>query len=141
MPAGGPTSTKLRPAACTLMTQLWSSALAMAIAGYLLDNVFFDYRSVASGHSRWGVLWALLLLVPAAYFLWTMLRYLGQMDELQRRIQLEACATALVGGALVAFFYGSLETAGAPHMNMSFVVPLLGGLWLLGLGLASWKYR
>jgi hypothetical protein len=63
------------------------------------------------------------------------------MDELQRRIQLEALALASDGTALLTFSYGFLENVGFPHLSLFWVLPLMCALWGLGAGVAGRKYR
>jgi hypothetical protein len=131
----------MKTADSTLLKQVLGTLLAMLVWDFLLNNVFFDWQSIHAGHSRWAVPWALLSFVPNAFLAWLYVRYLSRMDELQRRMQLEACATALVGGASITAFYGYLETGGAPHLDLILVSGLLVGLWLLGYGMAHWRYR
>jgi hypothetical protein len=68
------------------------------------------------------------------------LRQLRRMDEMQRRIQLEALAFSLAGTAMLSFGYGFLEGLGYPRLSMFWVWPVIGGLWCLGLVLARRRY-
>ena len=68
-------------------------------------------------------------------------RRLGRIDELQRKIQLEALALAFTGTALLTFGYGFLENAGLPRLTMFVVWPLMAALWVLGLALGHLRYR
>jgi hypothetical protein len=69
------------------------------------------------------------------------LRELRRMDELQRRIQLEALAFSFAGTAIVSFSYGFLEGLGYPRLSMFTVWPLLAVLWVAGLVLARRRYQ
>jgi len=91
--------------------------------------------------SPWRYPVALLPMIPAAFALVAIVRHLGQLDELQRRIQFEALAFAFGGTALVTFGYGFVENVGFPHLSWFWVWPLMALLWSLGLVLANRRYR
>jgi hypothetical protein len=55
---------------------------------------------------------ALLPAVAMSAFLWVEIAYLRQLDELHRRVQLEALAIAFPLAILLVFTVGSLERAG-----------------------------
>jgi hypothetical protein len=63
------------------------------------------------------------------------------MDEVQKRMHMQALGLAAAATGLVTFGYGFLESAGLPHMSATFVLPLLGGFWGLGLLLLTLRYR
>jgi hypothetical protein len=62
------------------------------------------------------------------------------LDELQRRIQLEALPFGFAGAGILTFSYGFLEGMGFPHLNWIFVWPLMIALWGLGGAIARRKY-
>ena len=84
---------------------------------------------------------ALSPMLPAAAMAWIVLRELRRMDELQRRIQLEALGFAFAGTAILTFSYGFLEGLGYPRQSMFMVWPLLAVLWIVGLVLARRRYQ
>ena len=89
----------------------------------------------------WRDLIALSPMVPAAAMAWIVLRELRRMDELQRRIQLEALGFSFAGTAILTFGYGFLEGLGYPRLSMFTVWPVLAVLWVAGLVLARRRYR
>ena len=89
----------------------------------------------------WRDLLALSPMIPAASVAWVVLRELRRMDELQRRIQLEALGFAFAGTAILTFSYGFLEGLGYPRQSMFMVWPLLAVLWIVGLVLARRRYQ
>jgi hypothetical protein len=95
----------------------------------------------ANPHAPWRFPLALAPVVPAALAMWAYVRALGRMDELQRRIQLEALALACGGTGLLTFSYGFLEDVGFPHVSLIWVLPLLIALWGVGVAAASRKYN
>ena len=96
------------------------------------------HGQVAAG---WKPVVALLPMAPAAGIIWAVLRQLARMDELQRRLQLEALAFAFAGTAVATFSYGFMENVGYPRVSMFAVWPLMAVLWTIGLFAARWRYQ
>ncbi|MEC7762685.1 MAG: hypothetical protein VX874_12335 [Pseudomonadota bacterium] len=63
----------------------------------------------------------------------SILGIIRRLDELQRKIQIEALAIAFAGTALITFSYGFLEGVGLPKLSMFAVWPLMAVLWVAGL--------
>ena len=84
---------------------------------------------------------AILPLFPIVLGLIAFLRFFGELDELQKRIQLDALAFSFVTTGLLTFSYGLLENAGLPQIPFTAVFPLMIALWGLGSVIASWRYR
>ena len=89
----------------------------------------------------WRDLIALSPMIPAAATAWIVLRELRRMDELQRRIQLEALGFSFAGTAILTFSYGFLEGLGYPRLSMFTVWPILAVLWVVGLAVARRRYQ
>ena len=89
----------------------------------------------------WRDLIALCPMLPAAAMAWIVLRELRRIDELQRRIQLEALGFSFAGTAILTFSYGFLEGLGYPRLSMFTVWPILGVLWSIGVVLARRRYQ
>jgi hypothetical protein len=83
----------------------------------------------------------LLPLIPSVFALRAYLRFLGRMDELGRRIQLEALAFGFGAAGMLTFAYGFLENAGLPRLSYVFVLPLMIALWGIGAAIATRRYR
>lgn len=86
-------------------------------------------------------IFALLPMVPGFAMCWIVLRQLRRVDELQRRIQLEAMGFAFAGTALVTFSYGFLEIAGYERLSMFLIWPLMAILWIAGTIIGNRRYR
>jgi hypothetical protein len=84
---------------------------------------------------------AMLPLLAPPLMAWAVVRQLRRLDELQRRIQLEALALSFMVTALVTLSYGFLENVGFPALNMVWVWPLMGSFWIIGLLVGRWRYR
>ena len=65
----------------------------------------------------------------------------GRMDELGRRIQLEALAFGFGAAGMLTFAYGFLENAGLPKLSYVFVFPLMIALWGIGGAIATRRYQ
>ena len=89
----------------------------------------------------WRDVVALSPMLACAAAAWVILRELRRMDELQRRIQLEALGFAFAGTALLTFSYGFLEGLGYPRLSMFTVWPVMAALWIVGLLMARRRYQ
>ena len=83
----------------------------------------------------------LLPVLPVLFGMRALLRYVEQMDELQRRIQLAGVAFAAAMVGMLTFAYGFLELAGFPHLSWIWVLPLTIVLWGIGTALAGRRYQ
>ena len=93
-----------------------------------------------SWHSPGATLIAMAPMIPAAGACWAMLRQLRRIDEMQRRVQLEALALSFAGTALITFSYGFLEGVGYPRMSMFVVWPIMATLWIIALFVCHRRY-
>ncbi len=84
---------------------------------------------------------ALIPLIPAGFALAAYLRFLNRMDELGRRIQLEALAFGFGAAGMLTLAYGFLENAGFPRLSYIWVFPVMIALWGIGGAIASYRYR
>jgi hypothetical protein len=84
---------------------------------------------------------ALAPVVPVAFGLAAIVRFLGQLDELQRRIHLEAVTLSAVVTSMLTFSYGLLENAGFPSLGLVWVLPLMVTSWGLASAIVSRKFR
>jgi hypothetical protein len=91
--------------------------------------------------ASWRYAVAVLPVLPIFGVLWAVRRSVARMDELQRRVQLEGVAFACVGTGVLTFTYGFLEGVGLPHLNWTWVLPLMFALWGVGTALAGRRYR
>ncbi len=115
--------------------------IGLALLAYLM--LLVGSVTVLRGNpgASWRYLVAVVPVLPAALVVFLFVRRLAQTDELQKRIQTEAFGFALGGTALLTFTYGFLEGAGLPHLNWTFVLPLIAVLWGLGTAIFTFRYR
>ena len=95
----------------------------------------------ANPAASWRYVVAVVPVAPVALVLILFARRLSQLDELQKRIQIEAFGFSLAATALVTFAYGFLEGAGMPHLNWTYILPLMAILWGLGTAIFTFRYR
>jgi hypothetical protein len=87
------------------------------------------------------ILIALAPSIPAVLLALSIGSAIAQLDELQRRIQLEAIGIGFGGAVIVTFSYALLVQVGFPQVNWMFVPLLMVLLWGLGKLWTMWKYR
>lgn len=92
-----------------------------------------------------GVPRLLVALVPVPFFalmLLFMVRDSRRLDEMMRKVQLEALAVAFGGTALVVLLLGQLQRAEVlGEENLGVVVAVMAGSYLLGYLMALRRYR
>ena len=93
------------------------------------------------GETGWRYPLALAPMLPAAGSVYAFIRFYRGVDELEQRMHLEGLAFAFGASALTTFAYGFLEGAGFPHLNWTFVWPVMGMFWGMGNLLARRRYR
>ena len=87
-------------------------------------------------------LFILLPLVPMFLALRAFVRNLDSLDELQRRIHLEAFAFSLSCICMLTFSYGMLEAfVDQQHVSLIFVLPMAIIFWFVGVLLARRRYQ
>ena len=89
----------------------------------------------------WKYLIAVAPMLPALVVPVAVVRFFREIDELQRKIQLEALAGAFTATAVITLTYGFLQNAGLPDLNWVWVWPIMGVCWAIGLAFARWRYR
>jgi len=114
-----------------------AAGLAAALAG-IVSSALIKQNDFAPPVK---VLIALLPLPAYAVLIAVIVRGVRAMDEMQRRVHLEAAAICLSATALVTIGYGFLGLAGAPQPNWAFVACLMSFLYALGYAVAARHYR
>jgi hypothetical protein len=115
--------------------------LALALVAYTIALVISNVLLRAFPGSALQPVIALIPMLPAAAIPLVIVRLLRRLDELQRRIQLEALGFAFGGTAVLTFGYGFLQGVGFPAVSWFAIWPLMAMLWLLGCFLAGQRYR
>src|ERR1700737_3466476 len=113
----------------------------LAILAYLMVLVGSVTIVSANPASNWRYVIAVLPVIPAALVVWLFVRAISRLDEVKKRMHMQAFGFALGGTALITFGYGFLESAGLPNLSWTFVTPLIALLWGLGLGILAFRQR
>ena len=113
----------------------------LAMVAYVITVIVSISVIVNSPISAWWrIPLALLPVIPAVFGIIAYMRFVGRIDELQRRIQFEGLAFGFGVAGILTFSYGFLENVGFPHINLLWVFPLMIALWGIGTGIAARKY-
>ncbi len=112
-----------------------------ALIGYAIVLVGSIALLGSYGDTGWRYPLALSPILPAAMALLAFVRFFRAVDELEQRVHLEGLAFAFGASALATFAYGFLEGAGFPHLNWTFVWPVMATFWGVGNVLARRRYR
>jgi hypothetical protein len=91
--------------------------------------------------SSWRFAIALVPVIPLCFALAAVLRFFGRIDELARKIHLEAFAAAAGVTGIATFAYGMLQNVGLPSLNLVWVLPFTIMVWGIASAVASWRYR
>jgi drug/metabolite transporter (DMT)-like permease len=121
-------------------------------AWLLVATVFYAINMVAGKrHPEWSpairATLALVPLLPGLLYIRSLMRFVRGMDELQRRIQLEAWLFAAIGTILVGMAISTLNSSGVHWdgvenglgMGQAFLVAFV--LWLVATAMANRRYK
>lgn len=113
----------------------------IAVAVYLA--VLYTCMWFIENHSdsNWVVPVAMVPIVGIALALSYAMRYVRGMDELQRKMHLEALAFAFCTQWFILISYGFLRLMGITLFEAEVLAPIMMLLWCSGLMMAMWRYR
>jgi hypothetical protein len=114
-------------------------SISMALYCVLLIAAIMLYQALPPHPAS-----ALLMLLPIAPILFgfrAFIRWVRELDELQKRIQMEAFAFSLGLTGILTFTYGLMERAGLPQISLIWVFPLSIMLWGIGQAIAVRRYQ
>ncbi len=112
-----------------------------AMAAYMILLFVSIYLLENNPTAPWRGVVAALPAIPTLLGLLAFIRFLGRMDEMQRRIQFDAIAFTAGATAILTFTWGLLENAGFPHISLIWVLPLMAALWGIATGVSAARYR
>jgi len=129
----------------TLMTQAarqYTRRFTLAMVGYVITILITQsLLNNMEANSLPSYLVSIIPVIPVGFGMFAFLSYLRTMDELQRRIQLDAVGFSVVLTTIITFTLGMLETAGLPSIGLVWVMPMLIGFWGIGLRFAGKRYE
>jgi len=112
-----------------------------ALLAYLMVLVGVVTVVSANPVVSWRFIVAALPVIPAGLVIWLIVRALSRLDELQKRMQMQALGFSLAATGLFTFGYGFMEGAALPHLSPVFVLPLMTLFWGLGVGVLALQHR
>jgi hypothetical protein len=137
----GPPGPPPAPAQSTWITYRSQIEIGLGLLAYMMFVLGSVTVLRANPDASWRYFVAVVPVAPAAITLLLFVRRLAALDELQKRIQTEAFGLSLGATALITFAYGFLEGAGMPHLNWTFILPLMAILWGVGTAIFTFRYR
>ena len=114
---------------------------AFAILAFLMVLVGSVTVVEANSDVSWKYVVAAIPILPAGLVIWLFVRALSRLDEVQKRIQVQALGFSMAATALTTFGYGFLEGVGWPALNGTFILPLMALLWGVGMMVLALRYR
>jgi hypothetical protein len=114
-----------------------SCVVAATVIGCSLIN-----REMNPGPSV-RVILALVPMIPVLFMGWSIVVSIRSLDELQRRIVLEAIFGAFLTGAFLTLLYGQLQHArvGLPELNWAFVWAAMAAPCAVAFFIAARRYQ
>ena len=125
----------------TFVTYKSQILFGLAVLAYLMVLVGSVTAVRANPDAPWRYEVAFLPVFPAGVVVWLTVRALARLDEVAKRTQMQALGFSMIATALLTFGYGFLEGGRLPHLNWTFVLPLIAVLWALGLTILNLRYR
>lgn len=114
----------------------------LAMAAYVvIVIVSVTLINISPNGAWWRIPLALTPVIPAIFGMIAYIRFVVNIDELQRRIQFEGLAFGFGVAGMLTFSYGFLENVGFPHISWLWVFPFMIAMWGIGVGVAARKYQ
>lgn len=129
------------------MKQMKKSLVWLAATAAVYVMTIFCLKHNAQWSPGWRVAVTLAPLLPGVFYLLSLLQSFRVMDELQRRIQLEAWVFALAGTVVVDTVLNVLNAngvgfAGYPHgLEIGGVYMSMFLFWSVGVAFSTLRYR
>ena len=119
----------------------WQINFGLVTLAYLMVMVGAVTIVEANPGADWRYFVAALPVAPAVLLVWMFVRALARLDEVQKRMQMQALGFSMAGTGLGTFAYGFLEGAGLPHLNGTLILPLMTLLWGVGVAVLGIRQR
>lgn len=129
------------PVLPTWVTHRTQIEFALAILAYLMVLVGVVVVVQANPEASWRIDVIALPALPGGVALWLFVRAINRLNEMQKRIQVQAAGFALGATALVTFGYGFLEGSGLPHLNWIALLPIEALMWGIGTLIFTLRHR
>ena len=91
--------------------------------------------------SPWRYVVALLPMIPGLFLAFGVVRMTAQIDEMERRILLEAVAFSFIFTLILLLSFGLLGLVGMPQPSPIIILAIMCFLLLIGKLWGNWRYR
>ncbi len=129
------------PLQSTWITYRSQIEIGLALLAYMMFLLGSVTVLRANPDASWRYFVAVVPVAPAALAVFYFMRRIARLDELQKRIQMEALGFSFAATALITFTYGFLEGVGLPHLDWTYILPLMAALWAAGTAIFTFRYR
>ena len=92
-------------------------------------------------YSPWRYVVALLPLIPGVFLAFEVVRVTSRIDEMERRILLEAVAFSFIFTLILLLSFGLLGLVGVPQPSPIIIAAIMCFLLLFGKLWGNWRYR
>ena len=92
-------------------------------------------------HSVWRYVIALLPMIPGLFLTFGIIRVTSKIDEMERRILLEAVAFSFILTLILLLSFGLLGLVGVPQPRSIIIVSIMCMLLVVGKLWGNWRYR
>ena len=92
-------------------------------------------------NSLWRYVVALLPLIPGLFLAFGIVRVTSKIDEMERRILLEAVAFSFIFTLILLLSFGLLGLVGIPQPSPIIISAIMCFLLLIGKLWGNWRYR
>jgi hypothetical protein len=114
---------------------------AFALVAFLMVLVGAVTVVEANSEVSWKYYVAVIPALPAGLVIWLFVRGLSRLDEVQKRMQVQAMGFSIAATAILTFGYGFFEGAGWPQLNGTLILPLMALLWGIAMVVLSVRVR
>ena len=115
--------------------------ILIALAAFVLGLFGYLYLLELDLTNMQKQLSSLFAILPAIVFVFMLGSAIGQLDEMQRRIQTEGIAIAFAGTAIVVGIFALLGMAGVPTPNWGLLLVIMTFMWGVGKLWTMWRYK
>lgn len=91
-------------------------------------------------HTPLGYCITFVPIIPRIFAGLAFLRFFRGLDELQRRIQLEAVVSSFLGTCFITLTWAFQQNTGLPRFDVSWVASMRIALWGIGVEMAKRRY-
>ena len=129
------------------LKQMVGSLVWLAVTSVIYVVMLWLVKRHPEWSPGWRVAATLTPLIPGVFYLLSLLQSFREMDELQRRIQLEAWVFALAGTVVVSAVLNVLNANGIGPANYQYGLQIGGVymsmylLWSVGFTISRLRYR